>query len=85
MDKLQAAEPLLQTGDIVGVTTTEQGIDVAHTGLCIKDSEGVVYFMDASSSRRNMKVTLEPEISKCLNWSPKLTGVMIARPLDVRD
>lgn len=83
MDKLQAAEPLLQTGDIVGVCTTEEGIDIAHTGLCIKDPQGVVHFMDASSSRRNMKVTLESEISKCLNWSPKLTGVMIARPLEV--
>ena len=84
MDKLAAAEHLLQTGDIVGVATTEQGIDIAHTGLCIKDEQGVVHFMDASSSRRSMKVTLEPEISKCLNWSSKLTGVMIARPLEVR-
>jgi hypothetical protein len=84
MDKLAAAEHLLQTGDIVGVATAEQGIDIAHTGLCIKDEQGVVHFMDASSSRRSMKVTLEPEISKCLNWSSKLTGVMIARPLEVR-
>ncbi len=84
MDKLKAAEPLLQTGDIVGVATTEAGIDIAHTGLCIKDEQGVVHFMDASSSRRQMKVTLEPEISTCLNWSSKLTGVMFARPLEVR-
>ena len=84
MDKLAAAEHLLQTGDIVGVATTEQGIDIAHTGLCIKDEQGVVHFMDASSSRRSMKVTLEPEISTCLNWSRQLTGVMIARPLEVR-
>ncbi len=83
MAKLKAAEHLLATGDIVGVTTTEQGIDIAHTGLCIKDEQGVVHFMDASSSRRNMKVTLEAEISTCLNWSPKLTGVMFARPLEV--
>ena len=83
MDKLEAAEHLLRTGDIVGVTTTEAGIDIAHTGLCIKDEQGVVHFMDASSSRRSMKVTLEPEISKCLNWSSKLTGVMFARPLEV--
>ena len=67
-----------------GVCTTEAGIDIAHTGLCIKDEQGVVHFMDASSARRSMKVTLEPEISKCLNWSPRLTGVMIARPLEVR-
>jgi hypothetical protein len=83
MNKLEAAEPLLQTGDIVGVTTTAEGIDIAHTGLCIKDEQGVVHFMDASSARSRMRVTLEPEISKCLNWSPKLTGVMFARPLEV--
>ena len=84
MEKLEAAEHLLQTGDIVGVCTTETGIDIAHTGLCIKDEHGIIHFMDASSSRRNMKVTLEPQISKCLNWSSKLTGVMIARPLEVK-
>ncbi|SRR6266581_6448285 len=84
MDKLEAAEHLLQTGDIVGVSTTAEGIDIAHTGLCIKDEQGIVHFMDASSSRRNMRVTLEPQISKCLNWSSKLTGVMIARPLEIQ-
>ena len=84
LDKIAAAEHLLQTGDIVGVTTTAEGIDIAHTGLCIKDEQGVVHFMDASSSRARRQVTLEPELSKCLNWSPRLTGVMIARPLEVR-
>jgi hypothetical protein len=83
MDKLAGAEHLLQTGDIVGVCTTATGIDIAHTGLCIKDEQGVVHFMDASSSKANMKVTLETDISKCLNWSRKLTGVMFARPLEV--
>lgn len=83
MARLKDAEPLLKTGDIVGVTTTEAGIDIAHTGLCIKDEQEVVHFMDASSSRRNMKVTLEPEISAALNWSSSLTGVMFARPLEV--
>jgi hypothetical protein len=83
MGKLAAAEHLLQTGDIVGVTTTAEGIDIAHTGLCIKDEHGTVHFMDASSARSQMKVTLEAEISRCLNWSSKLTGVMIARPLEL--
>jgi hypothetical protein len=83
MDKIAAAEPLLRTGDIVGVTTAAEGIDIAHTGLCIKDDEGVVHFMDASSSRSRMSVTFEPELSKCLNWSPKLTGIMIARPREL--
>jgi hypothetical protein len=83
MAKLAAAEHLLQTGDIVGVCTTEKGIDIAHTGLVYKDAEGVAHFMDASSSPRKMKVTLEPgPISQALNWSKKLTGAMFARPLE---
>ena len=84
MAKLVAAEHLLQTGDIVGVCTSAEGIDIAHTGLCIKDEQGTVHFMDASSSRAKMKVTLESQISKSLNWSPKLTGVMFARPLELK-
>jgi len=84
MDKIEAAEPLLKTGDIVGVTTTAEGIDIAHTGLCYRDPEGVLHFMDASSSRTRMRVAIEPEISKCLNWSPALTGIMIARPREIR-
>jgi hypothetical protein len=83
MDKLAGAEHLLQTGDIVGVATTERGIDIAHTGLCIKDDQGIVHFMDASSKRSEMQVTLDRDISKCLNWSHRLTGVMFARPLEV--
>ena len=84
LDKIEEAEPLLKTGDIIGVTTTQDGIDIAHTGLCIRDENGVVHFMDASSARSRMQVTVEPEISKCFTWSPKLTGIMVARPLAVR-
>ena len=84
MDKLPEAEKQLQTGDIVGVCTTEPGIDIAHTGIIFKDDEGVPHFMDASSSKKNMKVTLEPgPISKTLNWSNRLTGATFARPLEV--
>lgn len=84
LDKLAEAESHLQTGDIVGVATTEAGIDIAHTGLCIKDEQGVVHFMDASSSKKHYRVTFEDgPISKTLNWSRKLTGAMFARPLEV--
>jgi hypothetical protein len=84
MANLKQAQDHLQTGDIVGVATTEPGIDIAHTGLIYKDDAGVPHFMDASSSKRKMKVTIEPgPISESLNWSKKLTGAIFARPLDV--
>jgi len=83
MDKLAEAQPHLKSGDIVGVATTESGIDIAHTGLVIADASGMLHFMDASSSKRNMKVTLEKgPISKAFNWSNELTGAVFARPLE---
>ncbi|AIE84908.1 N-acetylmuramoyl-L-alanine amidase-like domain-containing protein [Fimbriimonas ginsengisoli] len=84
MDRLAEAETLLKTGDIVGVCTTAEGLDIAHTGLVYKDEQGVAHFMDASSAKSRMKVTLEGRISESLNWSKKLTGVMIARPLELK-
>lgn len=84
MDKLAEAQSQLQTGDIVGVATSETGIDIAHTGLVIKDEQGVPHFMDASSSKRHYRVTFEPgPISQAFYWSKKLTGAMFARPLEV--
>jgi hypothetical protein len=83
MGKLKEAEPSLQTGDIIGVCTTEPGIDIAHTGLIYVDEQGVRHFMDASSSQSKMKVTLEKgPISGSLNWSKRLIGAMFARPLE---
>jgi hypothetical protein len=83
MDKLSGVESKLQSGDIVGAATSERGIDIAHTGLVITDDAGVPHFMDASSSKKKMKVTFEEgPISKAFNWSPKLTGAVFARPLE---
>ncbi len=84
MAKLKDAESQLQTGDIVGVCGYEHGGDIPHTGLIYRDDAGVPHFMDASSLKRNYKVTIESgPISQSLNWAKYLTGAMFARPLDV--
>jgi hypothetical protein len=83
MAKLSGVEHLLQTGDIVGVATSATGFDIAHTGIIYKDSQGVAHFMDASSDKSKMQVTIETgPISKSLTWSKGLIGAMFARPLE---
>ena len=75
LDKLEAIESKLQTGDIVAVCANEPGTDIPHTGLVYVDDSGVPHFMDASSMKRSMKVTLEPEpIHRAFYWSKQLTG-----------
>ena len=83
LDKLAAVEPLLKTGDIVGITTSQPGLDIAHTGLVIRTTDGIVHFMDASSRTSVMKVTLEPDrLSETLARNKHATGAMFARPLE---
>jgi hypothetical protein len=79
--RIAAIEPLLQTGDIIGVASSAPGIDIAHTGLCFKDGQGVARFMDASSAPSRMKVALEGPIHEAIAWSPRNTGIVVARPL----
>jgi len=80
-EKVRAAQPLLKTGDIVGVTTALDGLDCAHTGLCYRDERGVLRFLHASTTRK--EVVLDHELATYLASVTTHTGIMVARPLDV--
>lgn len=79
-EKIAAIERLLKTGDIVGVTTTIEGIDISHTGLCYRDDKGLLRFLHASLTKK--EVTLDERLSAYVASVSKHTGVMIVRPLD---
>jgi len=78
-EKIADIEPLLQTGDIVGTTTTIAGIDISHTGLCYRDDKGVLRFLHASLTRK--QVTLDDRLSAYVGTVSKHTGVMVVRPM----
>ncbi|MFA6209232.1 MAG: N-acetylmuramoyl-L-alanine amidase-like domain-containing protein [Candidatus Obscuribacterales bacterium] len=85
MAKIAAVEALLKTGDIVAVCTKQAGLDVVHTGFVYRTPNGTAHFIDASSTKGKMKVTLEAgAISTSLHWSQNLIGAMFARPLEVK-
>lgn len=89
IDKVSAIEPLLKTGDIVGLCTNIKGLDISHTGIIYRSTDNKPHFMDASSRKDVMKVVIETlPISEMLEQnkkhSPTLTGIMIARPLEPR-
>jgi len=79
--KISQAEHLFATGDIVGVCTTHKGIDIAHTGICYRDAQGMLHFMDASSI--DMRVTIEPrDFGQDFRWSKSNSGIIVARPVE---
>jgi hypothetical protein len=78
-DKVKAAEPYMQTGDIVAITTSAKILDCAHTGLCYRDDKGVLRFLHASEKHK--KVYLDTELCDYLDSIHAFTGVMMARPV----
>ncbi len=75
-----SVEPLLQTGDIVGLCAVQPGIDIAHTGIAYRNAQGVLCFFDATNAPGRMDVRVGARLSERL--SPKShTGIVVARPL----
>lgn len=82
LDKIASVEPLLHTGDIIGICTNIEGLDISHTGLIMCTADGVRHLMDASTITG--KVTLEKgPLRSTLNWSSQLTGAIFARPREL--
>lgn len=77
--KVQAIEPLLRSGDIIGIATTLAGLDCSHTGLISVDGAGARRFLHASSIQK--KVVIGETISAYVLRSPRNLGVMVGRPL----
>lgn len=79
-EKVAAARARLMTGDIIGITTTIDGLDCAHAGLCYRDADGVMRLLHASTTRR--AVVLDEDLATYLAGVATHTGIMAARPLD---
>lgn len=69
----------LQQGDIIGLTSSIDGLDINHTGIITKRNNEF-YLLHASQSGEKVIVSDEP-LSEFLKPQSKNTGIMIARPV----
>lgn len=76
--KRKLVEGELRTGDIVGLTTSMDGMDIPHTGLIVVEGHRA-RFLNASSVAK--KVVLDGSVCHVLATQKSLTGIMVARPL----
>lgn len=65
----------LSTGDYIGMYTDIEGLDVTHTGIIIKNDNGV-FLRHASSKKSNQKV-VDEDLKKYIKNVP---GVVVYRP-----
>jgi hypothetical protein len=72
-------EDKLMDGDIVGITTGINGLDISHVGILVRKA-GRIHLMHASSKAEKVIVSEETLEEYLLN-SKSATGIMVARPL----
>jgi hypothetical protein len=71
----------LQPGDIIAVATNIPGLDVTHTGLVYRQSNGNIGFIHASPAGQ---VTIARDLQRYVSRVENAIGILVARPLDPR-
>ncbi|MBK8554093.1 MAG: DUF1460 domain-containing protein [Ignavibacteria bacterium] len=71
----------LQNGDIIGITSIIDGLDVAHTGYVYKQ-DGYTYLMNASLKDKQVEIS-GVELQDYLMGNAKQSGIIVARVIDI--
>lgn len=79
-DSIRAVYDELQAGDIVGLVTSIEGLDVAHTGLIYAHEEGGRGLLHASLSDG---VVVSPDLQSYVEKIDHQIGMVVARPQPV--
>jgi hypothetical protein len=76
-EKLETVENQIQDGDIIAITTSINGLDVAHTGIAIHVNEQL-HLCHASSALGKVVISDVP-LSEYLQAKKSFIGVLVAR------
>jgi hypothetical protein len=71
--------PQLQTGDIIGVATNINGLDVTHTGFVDRNNRNKIGFLHASPAG---KVTIAPDLKTYVDKVKNAIGIVIVRAIE---
>ncbi|WP_350293490.1 N-acetylmuramoyl-L-alanine amidase-like domain-containing protein [uncultured Croceitalea sp.] len=76
---IKAQEKKIKSGDIIALATAIKGLDVTHTGFAIRQPNGRIHLLHASSSGE-VKISKVPLVDYLKNIKNNI-GIIIARPL----
>ncbi|WP_339711281.1 N-acetylmuramoyl-L-alanine amidase-like domain-containing protein [uncultured Kriegella sp.] len=77
---IETNEHLIQTGDIIALATSINGLDVTHTGIATREKDGRIHLLHASTVSMKVEISKLP-LTDYLKHIKKNTGIMVARPI----
>lgn len=75
---IRQAEASLREGDIVMLTAARPGLDMRHVGLAVRQANGRMHLLHASSDQGEVVITSYP-LSDYVTWHKPLSGIRVAR------
>ncbi|MEW5797608.1 MAG: N-acetylmuramoyl-L-alanine amidase-like domain-containing protein [Bacteroidota bacterium] len=69
-------------GDIIGIATNIEGMDISHTGVAVRMPNGALHFMHAPIFGKKVQITDVP-MHDYLAKNSKQTGIIVARVSEV--
>lgn len=79
-EEISKLEDKIQSGDIIGITTNVEGLDIAHTGIAIRMDNGRIHLMHAPNEGYKVQITEKP-LADYIKGNKKQTGIMVLRAL----
>lgn len=77
---ISSIEDKIQSGDIIGITTSVEGMDIAHTGIALRLDDGRIHFMHAPIVGHKVQITEKP-LADYIKGNKKQTGIMVLRAI----
>ncbi len=78
-EQIESCESRIQSGDIIALATSIKGLDVTHTGFAIRQPNGRIHLLHASSSG-SVRITKEPLVDYLRKIKSNI-GIIVARPV----
>lgn len=79
-EDISKVENKIQSGDIIGITTSVEGMDIAHTGIALRMDDGRIHFMHAPIVGHKVQITEKP-LADYIKDNKKQTGIMVLRAI----
>jgi len=80
-EMISKVEGKIRTGDLIAITTSIEGLDIAHVGIAIKMEGGRIHYLHAPNVGQQVKISDKP-LSDYLMNNRSQTGIMVARALE---
>jgi hypothetical protein len=83
-EEFESEEKFINSGDIIAVTTTVEGLDIGHIGIAVKMDDGRIHLLHAPSPNTKVHIT-ELTLKDYLMKYKRHSGVIVLRVLEPTD